>query len=169
MSTSPEPIIKTRTKNQRTRLEWECLGSPTPKQSRKPGRRVKKGIPKAPINEFNVQSKFKDATALLINVLAEFDTQVIKDSQQLRTYITNKLLHITQCGDTKDELKALELLGKSSDVGLFVEKSEIEIRHTTSAVLESTIAKRITALLGNSSAMEEAEFTEVATQDVFTE
>jgi hypothetical protein len=50
-------------------------------------------------------------------------------------------------GDPKVELKALELLGKHSDIGLFTERSEITIHHTTSSSLESSIKDRIKRLM----------------------
>jgi hypothetical protein len=50
-------------------------------------------------------------------------------------------------GDPKIELKALELLGKHSDIGLFTERSEITVHHTTSTSLENSIKDRIKRLL----------------------
>jgi hypothetical protein len=50
-------------------------------------------------------------------------------------------------GDPKIELKALELLGKHSDIGLFTERSEITVHHTTSASLENSIKERVKRLL----------------------
>jgi len=94
-----------------------------------------------------VQEYNSIAVAQLKLTLNEFDKQVIKDSDQLRRYITNKLVLISNCGIQKDELKALELLGKISDIGLFAEKSEIKITHTTSAALEDTIKEKIGKLL----------------------
>ena len=67
--------------------------------------------------------------------------------QQARNYITSKLVAISDCGDTKLELKALELLGKHSDVGLFTERSEITVHHTTSQSLENSIKERIKRLM----------------------
>jgi hypothetical protein len=46
-------------------------------------------------------------------------------------------------------LKALELLGKHSDIGLFTERSEITVHHTTSTALESSIKERIKRLLNS--------------------
>ena len=45
------------------------------------------------------------------------------------------------------KLKALELLGKHSDIGLFTERSEITIHHKSSGDLESAIKERIKRLL----------------------
>ena len=84
---------------------------------------------------------------MLQATLDQYDKLVIKDTEQLRNYITNKLIEISSCGTTKDELKALELLGKISDVGLFTEKTEIKVTHTTSAALEDTIKDKIGRLL----------------------
>ena len=84
------------------------------------------------------------ATAVLVK---EFDFQAFADAQQARNYITAKLVDITNCGDTKLELKALELLGKHSDIGLFTERSEITVHHTTSKGLEESIKERIKRLL----------------------
>jgi hypothetical protein len=84
------------------------------------------------------------AAAVLIK---KFDFQAFVDVQQARNYITNKLIQISDCGDTKLELKALELLGKHSDIGLFTERSEVVVSHKSSSDLESSIKERIKHLL----------------------
>jgi len=80
-------------------------------------------------------------------LVKQFDFQAFADAQQARNYITNKLLQLSDCGDPKLELKALELLGKHSDVGLFTERSEITVTHKTSTDLENSIKDRIKRLL----------------------
>lgn len=100
-------------------------------------------VPLAPHDLYS--SKVALKLAALLN---EYDKQVVSDAAQLRVYITNKLIEISSCGMPKDELRALELLGKISDVGLFVEKSEVNVVHNTSASLEHAIKDRINRLLG---------------------
>jgi hypothetical protein len=85
--------------------------------------------------------------AKLAALLDEYDKQIVADSAQVRTYVTNKLLDISHCGDTKNELRALELLGKLSDVGAFTEKSEVTIHAKTTLELESAIKEKINRLL----------------------
>ena len=80
-------------------------------------------------------------------LIKRFDFTAFADALQARNFITNKLISIADCGDPKLELKALELLGKHSDVGLFTERSEITIHHTTSETLEKSIKDRIKRLL----------------------
>ena len=85
--------------------------------------------------------------AKLAALLDEYDKQIVADSAQVRTYVTNKLLDISHCGDVKNELRALELLGKLSDVGAFTEKSEVTINAKTTIELESAIKEKINRLL----------------------
>jgi hypothetical protein len=91
-------------------------------------------------------------------LIKTFDFQAFADIQQARTFITNKLVKMTDCGDPKIEIKALELLGKHSDIGLFTERSEITVHHTTSKGLEDSIKERIKRLMN-------AEITDVTPLD----
>jgi hypothetical protein len=81
--------------------------------------------------------------------IKEYDFQVFADVQQARNFVTNKLVKLADCGDPKLELKALELLGKHSDIGLFTERSEITVHHTSSASLENSIKERVKRLLNS--------------------
>lgn len=69
------------------------------------------------------------------------------DVMEVRAALTNKLLEIANCGDTKYELRALELLGKHSDISLFTERSEININYNSPDALESAIKERVKRLL----------------------
>ena len=79
--------------------------------------------------------------------LRTYGAQMAMDVAQARSAITHKLMEIANCGDTKYELKALELLGKHSDIGLFTERSEITINYKDPAELEGAIKERIKRLL----------------------
>jgi hypothetical protein len=69
------------------------------------------------------------------------------DVQQVRAALTNKLLEIANCGDAKYELRAIELLGKHSDISLFTQRSEININYNSPEALESAIKERVKRLL----------------------
>jgi hypothetical protein len=56
-------------------------------------------------------------------------------------------MEIANCGDARYELKALELLGKHSDIGIFTERSEITINYKDPADLENEIKNRVKRLL----------------------
>jgi hypothetical protein len=79
--------------------------------------------------------------------LSEYEKQVVDDKVQVRTVVVNRLMEISQDEDNKVALKALELLGKASD--LFTERSEITITHKTSDELKQAIKQRIQLLMQN--------------------
>jgi hypothetical protein len=80
-------------------------------------------------------------------LLSEYDKQVIESASQLRTYITNKLIYETASSDPRIRIKALELLGKISDVGLFTEKAEITLRHRPTEELEQMLRERLSKVV----------------------
>ena len=77
----------------------------------------------------------------------EYGHNLAHDITEVRAALTNKLLEIANCGDTKFELRALELLGKHSDISLFTERSEININYNSPDALESAIKERVKRLL----------------------
>ena len=79
--------------------------------------------------------------------LKTYGQQVALDANMARAAITNKLMEIANCGDTKYELKALELLGKHVDIGLFSERSEVTINYKDPESLEREIKERVRRLL----------------------
>ena len=76
-----------------------------------------------------------------------YANQLALDVHEARSAITSKLMEIANCGDPRFELKALELLGKHIDIGLFTERSEITINYKTSNDLENAIKERVKRLL----------------------
>ena len=79
--------------------------------------------------------------------LRNYGQMLAFDAAQARAAITHKLMEIADCGEIKYELKALELLGKHSDIGLFTERSEITINYNTPESLENAIKERVKRLL----------------------
>ena len=79
--------------------------------------------------------------------LRTYGSQLAMDAAQARAAITNKLMEIADCGDPRYELKALELLGKHSDIGIFTERSEITINYKSPEELEKAIKERVKNLL----------------------
>lgn len=79
--------------------------------------------------------------------LREYGASLALDVAATRAAITNKLMEIANCGNAKLELKALELLGKHSDIGLFTDRSEITINHKSPESLEEAIKERVKRIL----------------------
>jgi hypothetical protein len=83
----------------------------------------------------------------LYKMLNDYDQQVVEEAVQLRRFITNKLIEDTGHTDARHRLKALELLGKISDVGLFSEKTEVVVKHSTPEDLENQIKNKLAKLI----------------------
>ena len=79
--------------------------------------------------------------------LRTYGQQMAFDVARARAAITNKLMELANCGDPRFELKALEMLGKHSDIGLFTERSEITINYKDPTELENAIKERVKRLL----------------------
>tara|TARA_R110000868_G_scaffold37103_2_gene131219 strand:+ start:34 stop:621 length:588 start_codon:yes stop_codon:yes gene_type:complete len=98
--------------------------------------------------------------------LRTYSQQLALDVAGLRSAIANKLMEIANCGDPRYELKALELLGKHSDVGLFTERSEITVNYKNPADLENEIKERVRRLL-NASVVGTTEFGGALDDELF--
>ena len=97
---------------------------------------------KKPTNLSNQTTAFAAAA-----FLRSYGQQLAMDAAQARAAITNKLMEIADCGDPRYELKALELLGKHSDIGIFTERSEVTINYKNPEDLEKAIKTRVKNLL----------------------
>lgn len=86
------------------------------------------------------------------SILTAYDMEVVKDSKRLRNYVTNKLVVETENMDARIRLRALELLGKISDVGLFTERTEITINNRSTVDLENSLRDKLHKLMGKDKA-----------------
>lgn len=99
-------------------------------------------------SQYNPPELYQGNVALRLGALLnEYDQRVILDATQARTYIMNRLLEISNNEDPKTQLKALELMGKMSDIGAFSEKSEVTITHRSSNDLKVVLEQKISKLL----------------------
>ena len=108
-------------------------------------------------------AKMTPASLVLTNsILQEFGTSVAESATQIRHLVTNKLILEADNPDAKIRLRALELLGKISDVGLFAEKSEVNITHQSTGDLRANLRKKLEKLVKEVEPPEEVEWTNSA-------
>ena len=79
-------------------------------------------------------------------IIKEFNHSVVESAVQLRHLVTNKLIIESENPDAKVRMRALELLGKISDVGLFTEKSEVTITHQTTDDIKEKLRAKLAKL-----------------------
>ena len=88
------------------------------------------------------------ASLLMTNsILQEFGQSVADSAVQIRHMVTNKLVLETDNPDPRVRIRALELLGKISDVGLFAEKSEVTITHQSTEDLKNRLRSKLAKLV----------------------
>jgi hypothetical protein len=89
-------------------------------------------------------------------LVSEYDWRVIQHADQIRMLVTNKLLQLSDYKDPKVQLKAVELLGKLADVGMFVEKQEITYKQRTDEEIDAALNEKLGVLIeGNFTTVEE--------------
>jgi hypothetical protein len=84
----------------------------------------------------------------LESILSEYDKSLLNAAARLRSYVTNKLLLETIDEDAKVRIKALELLGKISNVGLFSERIDVNITHRTVDEIDEELDSVLEQYLG---------------------
>jgi hypothetical protein len=86
------------------------------------------------------------ALQLTRKILDEFGHQIVESAVEVRHMVTNKLVQETENPDPRIRLRAMELLGKITDVGLFTDKSEVTVTHQTSEDLREQLKGKLRKL-----------------------
>ena len=95
--------------------------------------------------------------AVARDILQRFGHSVVESSIQVRHMVMNKLIQETENPDPRIRMRALELLGKVTDVGLFTERSEVTVTHQTSDDLRAKLKSKLQKMKDVTPAVEEAE------------
>ena len=79
--------------------------------------------------------------------LDEYGRAVVNHAVELRHTVTNRLIEESINPDPRIRIRALELLGKISDVGLFTDRTEITITHQTTDELRNKLRAKLQRLV----------------------
>jgi hypothetical protein len=100
-------------------------------------------------------------------LLTAFDYDFLQHAGQIRNLLVAKLIEDTENPKPQARLKAIELLGKVTEVGLFTEN----IKHSTDSMSEIELEKRLTEKIarftGTSTVKPHAEDVEEVVKEVF--
>lgn len=98
-------------------------------------------------------TRFNSLTPAVIlqtnDILKEFGHLVATHSAEIRNTVVNKLILETENADARIRIRALELLGKMTDVGLFTERKEITVTHQNAAELREKLREKLEVLKMN--------------------
>lgn len=98
------------------------------------------------VNDQRASTLTPAALLLAHDVLERFGHQVVRDATRIRHFVTNKLLIEADHKDARIRLRALEMLGKISDVGLFTEKRHITHETVSNDELTTRIREKLRQL-----------------------
>jgi len=85
---------------------------------------------------------------------------VATHSAEIRNTVVNKLILETENADARIRIRALELLGKMTDVGLFTERKEITVTHQNADELREKLREKLEVLKKNADGVYEVESDE---------
>ena len=119
---------------------------------------------KAP--SMSVVATYPNASLVYLDrMLSEYDHELINSAVRIREYTKNKLLVESENPDGKIRIRALELLGKMKDVGLFTDRVEVTHKTKTDAELEEELHKKLERYMGSALVVEDAEEVEEDDED----
>ena len=111
------------------------------------------GSPVAKRRPFNAET-----TKWLNNLLDKYNNQVVEDVVKMRTYVKTRLIEESDptMPDSKasDRLKALDSLGKLSDMGMFKDTIEVNVNTKSTAELKQELVKRLSRYMGAAEVVE---------------
>ena len=82
----------------------------------------------------------------LVGMLTAYDWEFVEQAKELRGYAVSKIVEETGHPDAKIRLRALELLGKVTEVGLFTERIEVKKTDISDAEIDAKLMEKLTSL-----------------------
>ena len=118
------------------------------------------------LEEQPISTVQNSATAVHLRaLLSEYDIQIVKTAAQIRSFVTNSLIEEAAPGN-KNRIRALELLGKISEVGLFTERTEVTVKHQTTIELEQKVRDKIAALISKKSSAQDVDARDTSPETI---
>lgn len=115
-------------------------------------------------HELVQQIQTPQAVRHLTGMLTAYDWEFIHQAKEIRGYAVAKLLEECENTNSNIRLKALALLGKVTEVGLFTEKIEVKKTDLTEAEIDAKLKEKLARFMDVQDA-EVLEVTEVTTKN----
>ena len=106
------------------------------------------------------QVKTPEAVKHLVGMLTAYDWEFVEQAKELRGYTVAKLVEESQNPSANIRLKALALLGKVTEVGLFTEKIEVKKTELSDEEIEQRIKDKLNRFMGVVDVVEATEFVD---------
>jgi hypothetical protein len=83
-----------------------------------------------------------------VAMLSQYQWQFVKQAEELRSMAMAKIVKETDHPDARIRLKALDMLGKVTEVALFTERVEVKKAEMSDAELEARIKEKLSKYMG---------------------
>lgn len=87
------------------------------------------------------------AVAHLTGMLTAYDWEFVEQAKEMRAYAVSQILEETKHPDARIRLKALQLLGNVTEVGLYTERIEVTKKDASEEELERRLRERLEKFL----------------------
>ena len=95
-----------------------------------------------------VQIKTPPAVRHLTGMLTAYDWEFVEQAKELRGYAVAQIVEETKNPDARIRLKALDMLGRVTEVALFTERVEVKKTDMSDAEIEARIKDKISRFMG---------------------
>lgn len=98
----------------------------------------------------DVAASASEGTSLYLKALLDqYDFNLLETTQKIRNFIANRLIE-EAAPDKKprEALKALDMLGKIGDIGMFVEHREVTIHQKGNSEIENALREKLEKYMG---------------------
>ena len=104
--------------------------------------------------------KTPQAVRHLVTMLTAYDWEFVERAKELRGYTVAKILEECENPSANIRLKALALLGKVTEVGLFTDKIEVKKTELSDAEIDAKIKEKLNRFMGAVDVMDVGEVLE---------
>ena len=101
----------------------------------------------------------------LVGMLTAYDWQFMEQAKELRGYAVAKILEETKHPDAKVRLKALDMLGKVTEVALFTERVTVKKEEVSDLELEQRIKDKLNRFMQVVDVVDVSEVSDVSAPD----
>jgi hypothetical protein len=108
-----------------------------------------------------MQLKTPPAVRHLTGMLTAYDWEFVEQAKELRGYAVSQILEETKHPDAKIRLKALDMLGRVTEVALFTDRVEVKKADLSDAEIEAKIKEKINRFMQVTDVIDVAESQDV--------
>lgn len=92
--------------------------------------------------------KTPEAVRHLTGMLVAYDWEFVQQAKELRGYTVAKIVEETKHNDARIRLRALQMLGQVTEVGLFTERVEVTRVDASEAEIEKRLREKLSKFMG---------------------